>query len=437
MSEVPEGWKMVPLAVVCEVNPRDPGPTRHSTAVSFVPMPSVSETEGAIMAHDTKPFSKVAKGYTRFRERDVIFAKITPCMENGKSAVASGLHAGFACGSTEFHVLRSKGEILPEYLWRFLRQKAFRNEAERHMTGAVGQRRVPSQYIKDTLIPLPPLQEQHRIVDRLGGLFKHTKVAREQLGHIPRLIQRYKGAVLAAAFSGVLTKEWRSENGISLDGDWREKMLGVVSTDVRYGAAAKCHYQPKRVPVLRIPNVVDGRIDLRDLKYGSFSKQEQEKLALKAGDLLVIRSNGSLDLVGRAALVPKSVAGYLYAGYLIRIRLDCKQVYPPFVQHAFYEPSIRQHIESLAKSTSGVNNINSEQLKAITLRIPPLEEQKEIVEKIQSAFSSIDHLRDDAIGADKLLDRLDQATLAKAFRGELVGPRKFAEPMPSRKGRRQ
>jgi len=172
-------------------------------------------------------------------------------------------------------------------------------------------------------------------------------------------------------------------------------------------AAAKCHYEPKTAPVLRIPNVINGRIDLSDLKYGSFSKEEEKKLALKAGDLLVIRSNGSLDLVGRVALVPKTVAGHLYAGYLIRIRLDRQRVDPAFVRHAFDEPSIRQHIEGLAKSTSGVNNINSEQLRAIRFRIPPLEEQKEIVEKIQSALSSIDHVRDEADRADKLLDRLD------------------------------
>ena len=93
-------------------------------------------------------------------------------------------------------------------------------------------------------------------------------------------------------------------------------------------AAAKCHYEPKTAPVLRIPNVINGRIDLSDLKYGSFSKEEEKKLALKAGDLLVIRSNGSLDLVGRVALVPKTVAGHLYAGYLIRIRLDRFRVPP-------------------------------------------------------------------------------------------------------------
>ena len=82
----PQRWKTVPIEHVCEVNPRDAGPARHSTAVSFVPMPAVSETEGVIMAHDTKPFSQVSKGYTRFRVEDVIFAMISSCMENGKSS---------------------------------------------------------------------------------------------------------------------------------------------------------------------------------------------------------------------------------------------------------------------------------------------------------------------------------------------------------------
>jgi type I restriction enzyme S subunit len=226
---------------------------------------------------------------------------------------------------------------------------------------------------------------------------------------------------LIAAFSGQLTEEWRVTHGASLDRDWRETTLGAISVDVRYGTATKCHHHPKKTPVLRIPNVVNGRIDLSDLKYSSFSKHEIEKLALKEGDVLVIRSNGSLGLVGRAALVPKEATGHLYAGYLIRIRLDTKQVYPEFAQHAFYEPSIRQHIERLAKSTSGVNNINSEQLKAITLKLPSLEEQKEIIDTIHAAFSSIDRLREEASSAEKLLDRLDQATLAKAFRGELFG----------------
>src|SRR5216683_4594998 len=95
-------WRDVPLEEVCDLNPRDQGPDNPATKVSFIPMPTVSDVDGIILPHDVKQFSEVSKGYTRFRDGDVIFAKITPCMENGKIAIAQGLAGGMACGSTEF-----------------------------------------------------------------------------------------------------------------------------------------------------------------------------------------------------------------------------------------------------------------------------------------------------------------------------------------------
>src|SRR4051794_10976749 len=118
MSGLPLHWYARPLGEVCELNPRDDAPKDRDTPISFVPMRSVSEVDGTIVGHSAKPFSEVANGYTRFRTGDVIFAKITPCMENGKIAIAKNLIGDRACGSTEFHVIRPKGEILAEYLWR-------------------------------------------------------------------------------------------------------------------------------------------------------------------------------------------------------------------------------------------------------------------------------------------------------------------------------
>ena len=273
---------------------------------------------------------------------------------------------------------------------------------------------VSKTSMDDRDIRFPPLPDQRRIAARLEGLFQRSKTAGEELSRIPRLAERYKQAILAAAFRGDLTADWRTAGD-----DWSATRLGDLCTDVRYGTATKCHYEPKDTPVLRIPNVVDGRIDTSNLKYGRFNEKEIEKLALRSGDLLVIRSNGSLGLVGRAALVTEEVAGYLYAGYLIRLRLDSGRVDPKFVQLAFEEPTIRQTIERLAKSTSGVNNINSEQLKALTLPLPPLPEQSEIVRRVETAFAQIDQTATATARATLLLDRLEQATLAKAFRCEL------------------
>src|SRR5438045_619195 len=113
MSALPAGWRQLSLDEVCEINPRDQGPTDPVAKVSFVPMPAVSDVEGVILPHESRPFAEVARGYTRFRDGDVIFAKITPCMENGKIALAAGLTGGIGCGSTEFHVLRARGAVLP------------------------------------------------------------------------------------------------------------------------------------------------------------------------------------------------------------------------------------------------------------------------------------------------------------------------------------
>ncbi|MBU6230765.1 MAG: restriction endonuclease subunit S, partial [Cyanobacteria bacterium REEB459] len=212
MSELPKGWAEATLERLCSFNPRHDSLIDRQIEISFVPMPAVCDQEGIILPHENRFLEEIWKGYTHFQDNDVIFAKITPCMENGKIALASGLRNGLACGSTEFHVLRSLGVVLPEYLWRFIRQLDFRKEAERHMTGAVGQRRVPVQFLKETTIPFPPLNEQRRLVAKLDSLFTRSRRAREELGRVPGLVQRYKQAVLAAAFRGDLTADWRKEN---------------------------------------------------------------------------------------------------------------------------------------------------------------------------------------------------------------------------------
>jgi type I restriction enzyme, S subunit len=194
-------------------------------------MPAVSDIEGKILPHETTLFSSVAKGYTRFRDGDVIFAKITPCMENGKIAIAKHLHGGMACGSTEFHVLRAGKEVLAEYIWRFLRQNGYRSLAAQHMTGAVGQRRVPVEFLKKSILPLPPLQEQRRIITKLDSLLGCSKNARDELDHIPKLVARYKRAVLTSAFCGDLTADWRRETADASDSsEFLRRRAGVAAS---------------------------------------------------------------------------------------------------------------------------------------------------------------------------------------------------------------
>jgi type I restriction enzyme S subunit len=196
---------------VCQVNPakaaRDALPA--DAEVTFVPMPAVDADSGAITAPQVRAFGEVRKGFTSFRDGDVIMAKITPCMENGKAAIARGLRCGLGFGSTEFHVLRPSEAALPEFVYYFIRQESFRAAAEMEMTGSVGQKRVPAEFVQNARMPLPPLPEQVRIVARVAELSAHVDAARERLAKVPAILKRLRQTVLMAALSGRLTEDWR------------------------------------------------------------------------------------------------------------------------------------------------------------------------------------------------------------------------------------
>lgn len=205
-TELPTGWKWVRLGKVCEINPRRPKNfTRFPESLTtFIPMSAVNGNAGAIIKPEVFPYSKVAKGYTYFEENDVLFAKITPCMQNGKHLIARNLIDRVGFGTTEFHVLRPEDEILPEWIYFFIRQPLFLKEATSYFTGAVGQQRVPKEFLSNYIIPLPPLSEQKRITSKIQELMQEISKARiaceKQLESINTLPQ----AILRKAFRGDL-----------------------------------------------------------------------------------------------------------------------------------------------------------------------------------------------------------------------------------------
>ena len=203
----------------------------------------------------------------------------------------------------------------------------------------------------------------------------------------------------------------------------------MIATDLRYGTSKKCDYAPKGTGVLRIPNIAErGRIDVADLKRAEFDASELRKLVLHDGDLLVIRSNGSVELVGKIGLVTAKEAGLLFAGYLMRLRVDRAKVLPAFMQVWLSAPAQRQYIERTAKSTSGVNNLNAEELRSLPVEFPKLHEQVEIVRRVDALFKLADRIEARFAAARARAQRLTPLLLAKAFRGELVPQDPTDEP---------
>jgi type I restriction enzyme S subunit len=160
---IQKSFRAIPIGEISEVNPKGPGKGELTpdAELDFLPMADLHE-DGSVHVADRRRYKEVAKGYTAFKDGDVLLAKITPCFENNKIGVAK-VKTEWAFGSTEFHVLRPSGRVDASYLTHFLRQDSVRNEGEKRMTGSGGQRRVPKAFIEDLPIPLPPLEEQRRI----------------------------------------------------------------------------------------------------------------------------------------------------------------------------------------------------------------------------------------------------------------------------------
>jgi type I restriction enzyme, S subunit len=336
--------------------------------------------------------------------------------EMGRCAVVGPLEEGWLCGTGSL-IIRSLGGVHARYLQRYLSSPS----VVRHLEGeSVGSTMVNlnQSILRDLEVPVPPLSEQKRIAEKLDALLARVDACRERLNRLPSILKRFRQAVLAAAMSGELTREWREERG--LKAEWKEATLGSLLTDIRYGTAKKCSYEPQKTPVLRIPNVVDGTIDHEGMKYADFDEVERTKLALTPGDLLMIRSNGSIGLVGRTALVSERESGFLYAGYLIRLRADVAQARSAYLSLFLASPASRAQIEFTARSTTGVNNINTEEIRAFPVAVPPLEEQDEIIRRTGELLEIATRLERRLELAQARVMRITPSTLAKAFRGELV-----------------
>ena len=193
-----------------------------------------------------------------------------------------------------------------------------------------------------------------------------------------------------------------------------------VVESLKYGTATKCGYERRGAPVLRIPNVVSGRVDHTDLKFAELPTKELNQLRLIPGDLLLIRSNGSVSLVGRSAVVRETEKDFAYAGYLIRLRPNRTKIDSDFLNLTLTSFDVRLQIELEARSTSGVNNINSEEVRALRFDLPPLSEQKEVVRRVEELFALADQIEARYAKAKAYIDKLTQSILVKAFRGELV-----------------
>ena len=171
--DIPENWKWVRLGDIFEINPRNR--VGDDLSVSFIPMALIEDGYVSEFTYEIRSWADVKKGYTHFQDEDIVMAKITPCFQNLKSALMKNLENRTGAGTTELHVLRSHSDICREFFMWLIKSPIFVTTCVKNMTGTAGQKRVPTDVLKTYVVPLPPLAEQQRIVERIEELLPYTK----------------------------------------------------------------------------------------------------------------------------------------------------------------------------------------------------------------------------------------------------------------------
>ena len=455
---LPEGWRWERLGNVASVNP---GTQFTSLAagspVTFIRMAALTELTGRFDLNEHRPVETVSKGYTRFLSGDVLFAKITPCMENGKLGVVPPLPFGVGAGSTEFHVLRSSEVLHEQFLFYWLSRKVFREEAEFNMTGTAGQRRVPTDFMASAAIPLPQLETQHRIVNRIDTLFAEVAAGEEALAAAKASLGQWRQALLKAAVTGDLTADWRAANPPAETGEallariladrrtrWTQdprnkgkrtpepptpdttdlptlpegwtwatvEQIGEVTGGLTKNS--KRGELPLKMPYLRVANVYAGELRLDDVEHIGCTEAELPRTLLKPGDLLVVEGNGSIDQIGRSAVWDGQIARCLHQNHLIKVRF-AERVMADWVQTWLQSPHGRQEIVNCASSTSGLHTLSISKIEAIRVPVAGLTEMAAALGMIASAGQPAEQ-----IGEFGAVGDLRQSILAAAFRGELA-----------------
>lgn len=411
---------MVKLSTVATVGPKLPVTINdEKLEVTFLPMKLVEEEINKIHLTESKTYAAVKKGYTPMADGDVIFAKITPCMENGKIAIADKLRNGIAFGSTEFHVIRCGNKLYNKYLFYFLVQKKYRHLAESNMRGAVGQRRVPKKFIEDTFLPLSSFTTQRMIADKIEELFGELDKGVENLRLAQQQLKTYRLAVLKWAFEGRLTSKSVSKG--DLPEGWSKFRLKDVCTKIQDGS----HFSPQeqfdepdagRYKYITAKNIRNDYMDFRKLTYvgQSFHDSIYGRCNPEHGDVLLTKDGVN---TGEVTLNTLSEPISLLSSVCL-FKTNVKLLIPSFLKFFIQSPGGNKSIIGDMTGTA-IKRIVLKKIKEAQIILPDVHEQKIIIDQIESRLSLSDKLKDIVEQNLQQVEVLRQSILKKAFEGKL------------------
>ena len=382
---------MAKLKDFCTINPKA-SVLADDLEVSFVPMPKVGE-QGEFDPSESKEYREVKKGFTNFQNGDVLFAKITPCMENGKGAVAKNLKNGYGFGSTEFHVLRPDySKVTSEWLYYLTRWEEFRKEAEINMTGSAGQKRVPKIFLENYNVNLPELQKQKEmaeILDRIGELITLRK---DQLAKLDRLVK---------------------SRFIELFGDGQYPKVALIDlieegAGLSYGIVQPGDDGTGDMGVLRPVDMVDGKISTASIKYIDRAIGDGFRKTELTGEELLITVRGT---TGITALTDRRFKGMNVTRGIAVVRYDRGKINPMYLNAYLNTDESQRYIKEHTRGAT-LQQINLSDLRVQEIVAPPMEQQEQMAAFVEQTDKS-------KLAIQQSLDKLE--LLKKSLMQEYFG----------------
>lgn len=489
-SVLPLGWRWSTLAEVAHVNPRNAAP--DDLPASFVSMTMIGALYDSSHDHEVRLWGEIKNGFTHFAEGDIGVAKITPCFENSKACVFSGLMSGIGAGTTELHVVRPiRATLDPRYVLAYLKSPRFLQVGETKMTGTAGQKRLPKSFVESSPFPLPPLAEQHRIVAKVDELMAlcdqlenqhnnacdaHEKLVSHLLGTLTEsqsaadfsdnwqriaahfdtlftteasidalkqtllqlavmgklvpqdpneepaseLLERIKSDRVKLVANGNLKKDKPlspipdEEKPFQLPKSWEWVRLRDLMPDFQNGASSRGDEDGVPVVVLRLADIKDRRISLEEPRSLLISTNAIVKYSLAAGDVLIVRVNGSAELVGGFIECDTQFSG-IYCDHFIRMRISQEVLNAKFLSMVGASELVRRRIKGLFITTAGQKTVNQNHIGSLVIPLLSVSEQLRIVNTVNQIFGLCDLLIFRLTDANKCRQEITKVLVEQAL----------------------
>jgi type I restriction enzyme, S subunit len=392
----------VPLSALAEVNPavRIPRGLVGSAAVSFIPMSDVSES-GQWTWKQTRTFRSIAAGFTAFEDGDILVAKITPCMENGKGAHATGLQSGIGFGSTEFHILRAKPGADSRFIFQLTQWRNFRKAAESQMVGSAGQRRVPRQFLEEFPIARFSIAEQTQIAEILDTLDTAIHETEAIIAKLKSVKQGLLHDLLTRgiAANGELRATQAEAPHLYKDSalgwipkEWDVQALGqMLAEPTRNGLYKSSQFHGGGPLMLQMGGMFVGEAaDFHTATRVRVNPSELHNFGLMIGDLLFARRSLVFEGAGLCVIVRSLPGAATFESSIVRARVVEGTVHPEFVCQFLRGESSKAQRRTLIRQVA-VSGVSSADIRQFLIAKPALAEQTAIVESQGISQERIDH----------------------------------------------